>query len=181
MVRFKLFIITLFSISILIAIVNGPIIVESNVYIQALLLFWLFSSLYSHLSIVVKKGNVNMDYGISYGLAIGLFTGPFGVLIFETLHRFTVYLSRKLSNTADPEEFLHTFYNIGAFTINNSIAYLLFIHLYPTFQQIPFGFWLLIILLIILVSLLSDLYLIIIFTMTGDITTRKGAIDFVKK
>lgn len=180
MFRLKLFIISLFTASIGLAIVSGPVNVGVNMYIKTLLLFWFFSFLYSHLNITVKKGSVNMDYGISYGLAIALFAGPLGLLIFETIHRFTVYISRRRSKTADPDEFLHTFYNIGSFTINNSIAYLLFTQLMPVFQQVPFGFWLLIILLIITVSILSDLYLIIIFSLTGDITTRKGAIEFIK-
>lgn len=180
MPRLKVFIFTIFSASIAVAVTNGPILVDTPLYVKTLLLFGLFSFLYSHLAIEVKKGNVKIDYAISYGLAISLFTGPIGLLIYETIHRTTVYFSRKLSKTADSEELLHTFYNIGAFTLNNSIAYLIFINLYPAFQQIPFGFWLMIILLIIIVSLLSDLYLIVIFYFTGDVKTLKDATDFVR-
>ncbi|NAO99988.1 diguanylate cyclase, partial [Halomonas sp. MG34] len=121
-----------------------------------------------------------MDYGISYGLSFGLLAGPLGLFIFEFVQRFIVYLNRKYSNTADPDEFLHTFYNIGAFTLNNSIAFFLFQSLYPSFQAIPFGFWLLVILLVIVVSLLSDLYLITIFSFTGDINSKKEAWDFLR-
>ncbi len=121
-----------------------------------------------------------MDYGISYGLSFGLLAGPLGLFIFEFVQRFIVYFNRKYSNTADPDEFLHTFYNIGAFTLNNSIAFFLFQMLYPGFQNLPFGFWLLIIILVITVSLLSDLYLITIFTISKDIMSIKEAIDFIK-
>ncbi|MFA1822101.1 hypothetical protein ACDX78_18265 [Virgibacillus oceani] len=104
-----------------------------------------------------------MDKGISYGLSIGLFAGPLGIFIFEFVQRLIVYFNRKTTNTADPDEFLHTFYNAGAFALNNSISFFLFTALYPFFQQIPFGFWLLIILLVIVSALLSDTYLITIF------------------
>ncbi len=139
-----------------------------------------FSSLYAHLKIVVKKGRVNVDYGVSYSLSIGLFAGPLGLFIFETIHRFTVYLYRKAKNTADPDEFIHTFYNIGSFTLNHSIAYFLFFQIYPLVSSIPFGFWILIIFLVLLVSLLSDAYLSIIFAWMGDMKTFKDAINFFK-
>ncbi|PAV31521.1 GGDEF domain-containing protein [Virgibacillus profundi] len=180
MLRLKVFIISIFLASLIVAVTSGPILIETSLYVKTLLLFWVFSFLYSHLSIVVRKGNVSMDYGIYYGLSLGLFAGPLGLFIFETIYRFTVYLSRKWSKTADPDEFLHTFYNIGAFALNHSIAYYMFITLHPFFQSIPFGFWILIILLVIMVSFLSDTYLIIILSITGDIKSRNDAIDFVK-
>src|SRR5690625_5070268 len=121
-----------------------------------------------------------MDIGILYGLSIGLFAGPLGIFIFEFVQRFIVYFNRKITNTADPDEFLHTFYNIGAFALNTSIAFFLFTVLYPAFQQIPFGFWLLIILLFIVTALLSDTYLITIFYITGSISSKKEVIEFIK-
>lgn len=180
MLRLKIFISSVFLASLIVAASFGQILVNTSLYLKVILIFWLFSFLYSHLSIIVRKGNVRMDYGIYYGLSLGLFTGPLGLFIFETIYRFTVYFSRKYSNTADPDEFLHTFYNIGAFALNHSIAYFLFIQLYPAFQSLPFGFWILIALLIIIVSMLSDAYLIIVFSITGDIKTRKEAIEFIK-
>ncbi|WP_240452350.1 GGDEF domain-containing protein [Virgibacillus sp. YIM 98842] len=128
----------------------------------------------------MKKGNVNMDKGISYGLSIGLFAGPLGIFIFEFVQRFIVYFNRKITNTADPDEFLHTFYNTGSFALNNSIAFFLFTALYPAAQQIPFGFWLLMILLVIVTAMLSDTYLIIIFYITGSISSKKEAMEFIK-
>ncbi|AVR00717.1 GGDEF domain-containing protein [Oceanobacillus iheyensis] len=178
--RLKLFIISIFIVSLIVALFYGEIIISKPLFFKAILLYWLFSTLYSNLTIVVKKGKVNMDYGISYGLSFGLLAGPLGLFIFEFVQRFIVYLNRKYSNTADPDEFLHTFYNIGAFTLNNSIAFFLFQSLYPSFQAIPFGFWLLVILLVIVVSLLSDLYLITIFSFTGDINSKKEAWDFLR-
>ncbi|MFD2629753.1 GGDEF domain-containing protein [Oceanobacillus kapialis] len=178
--RLKLFIISLFVVSCFVAFSYGDIIVNRSLFIKAILLYWLFSTLYSHLTIVVKKGNVNMDYGISYGLSFGLVAGPLGLFVFEFVQRFIVYFDRKYSKTADPDEFLHTFYNIGAFALNNTIAFFIFQLLYPSFQHFPFGFWLLIVLLVITVSLLSDIYLITIFTITKNISTFKEAIDFIK-
>ncbi|WP_033353636.1 GGDEF domain-containing protein [Virgibacillus halodenitrificans] len=176
----RIFIICIFITSIIVAFSYGHIAVEKRVFLNALLLFWLFSSLYSHLNIVVKKGNVNMDHGISYGMAIALFAGPLGLFIFEFVQRFIVYAERKIAKTADPDEFLHTFYNIGAFTLNNSLAFFLFTICYPYMEPVPFGFWLLIILLVIVVALLSDSFLITIFFLTGELKGTKDAIEFIK-
>jgi diguanylate cyclase (GGDEF)-like protein len=178
--RLKLFIISIFLISAVVAFSYGEILVDTSVYIRSLILFWIFSTLYSFMNIIVKKGNVNMDMGIHYGLSIGLFAGPSGIFIFEFVQRFIVYFNRKITNTADPDEFLHTFYNIGAFALNTSIAFFLFTELYPAFQHIPFGFWLLIILLFIVTALLSDTYLITIFYITGSISSKKEVIEFIK-
>lgn len=180
MLRIKVFVISLFLTSLVVAILSGPIIVGTTLYLKTIGLYWLFATLYSHLGVIVKKGKTNMDYGISYSLSIGLFAGPLGLFIYETLYRFTVYFIRKFTKTGDPDELLHTFYNIGSFVLNNSIAYLLFLQLYPFFLNIPFGFWFLIILLMIVVALLSDLYLIILFSFMGDIKSVRDGIDFVK-
>lgn len=81
--RLKVFIMSLFLVSLIVALSYGEIGMEASVFITALLLFWFFSFLYSHMNIVVKKGNIRMDYGISYGLSFGLFAGPLGIFIFE--------------------------------------------------------------------------------------------------
>lgn len=180
MKRMNVFILSLFTASLLVAIAFGRLLESPSVFFIALLFYWFFSTLYSHMSIIVKKGNTRMDYGISYGLSIGLFAGPLGVFIFEGVQRFIVYFIRKLTKTADDEEFIHTFYNIGSFSLNSAIAYFLFSWLYPSFQHIPLGFWLLIVLLVCVVSLLSDSYLIAIFSMKGEINSVKDAIDFIK-
>ncbi|WP_239984695.1 GGDEF domain-containing protein [Lentibacillus sediminis] len=178
--RLKVFIMSLFLGSLIVAFTYDEIGIETSVYLTALLLFLFFSFLYSYMNVTVKKGNIRFDYGISYGLAFGLFTGPLGIFIFETIHRFMVYFNRKRTKTDDPDEFLHTFYNIGSFSLRYSIAYFLFVHLAPFFSEIPFGFWLLIILLVITVSLLSDTFLIGVFYLQGGIKSVNEAIDFVK-
>lgn len=178
--RLKVFIMSLFLVSLIVALSYGEIGMEASVFITALLLFWFFSFLYSHMNIVVKKGNIRMDYGISYGLSFGLFAGPLGIFIFEAVYRFMLYFNRKHTRTDDPDELLHTFYNIGAMTLNYSIAFFLFMQFYPAFSEIPFGFWLLIILLVFTVNLLSDAYLIVVLSLTGELKSVKDAIDFVK-
>ncbi|MEN2767117.1 GGDEF domain-containing protein [Ornithinibacillus xuwenensis] len=176
----RIFIIFIFIASVIVAVTSGPIKVDTKVYIWALLLFYLFSILYYHLKVAVRKGNHNIDYAISYSLSMALFVGPLGAFIFEALYMFTLFVFRKATKTADEEEFLHTFYNTGSFALNGAIAYYLFQVLIPIFERVPFGFWILIIALVIIMSLLSHLYLTIIFTATGDIKTVKDAIAFIK-
>ncbi|MFD2043649.1 GGDEF domain-containing protein [Ornithinibacillus salinisoli] len=178
--RVKLFIISLFSISFIVAITSNHLLIENKTYFIALGLYWLFSTLYSHLAVIVKKGKVSMDYGVTYSLSIGLFAGPLGIFIFETLYRTTVYFIRKFTKTADPDEFLHIFYNIGSFALNSSIAFFIFHKIYPFFDAFPLGYWFVIIILVIIMSLLSDFYLIALFSFMGDIKNIKDAIDFIK-
>jgi diguanylate cyclase (GGDEF)-like protein len=180
MMKVKVFIFTLFLASVTIAFGSGRLMIENDIYFKALLMYWIFSNLYFHLRITSKSGNSSIDYGINYSLSIGIFAGPMGLLIYETLHRFTVYFNKKRTKTADPTEFIDTFYNIGAFTLNYSIAFYLFQHLYPSFHTIPFGFWILIFLLVGITALLSDIYLITLLFFEGEIKTRQDAINFIR-
>jgi len=173
-----IFIIVLLSI--VMAIGAWPLSLDST-YVTALALYWLFSSLYFHLRVVDKtKSNIPIDYGISYSLSFALFAGPLGLFIFEFLFRLTEYIIKKWSKTAEPDEWLHTLYNLGSFVVLNSLAFYLYHLLHPFFVQIPLGFWLLLFLLVVMTSLLSDLLLIVIFRIIGDIQTWKDAIDFIK-
>ncbi|EWG12257.1 GGDEF domain-containing protein [Cytobacillus firmus] len=176
----RIFMVSLFIISVCAAFFSEGISVESSVYIKALGIYLLFACLYYHLRIISRNGNTSIDYGINYSLSIGLFTGPLGLLFFEVIYRFCVYFYKKHTNTEDPDEFFHTFYNIGSFVMSNSIAFYLFHLLSPLFQGFPFGFWIVMLMLITVTSLLSDLFLITVFKLTGDIKTKQEAIDFIK-
>jgi diguanylate cyclase (GGDEF)-like protein len=172
---------TLFFAAVVIAFQAEKIPVEKSNFYIALLIFWLFSSLYNHLRIVYKNGKNNIDYGISYSFAFVLFAGPLGLLIFESLYRFTVYLAKKRAKTADPGEFLDTFYNIGSFVVTTSISYYLFFELIPLFESFPFGYWILVFLLTLLFTILSTASLIISFFISGDMKTIKEAIRFIQR
>ncbi|WP_410512821.1 GGDEF domain-containing protein [Paenibacillus sp. BR2-3] len=179
MLKARIFDFLLFLTSIVVAFGSEGIIVHNHIYLKALLVYLIFSSIYYHLRIVSKTGNSNIEYGISYSSSFGVFTGPLGVFIFETLYRFTVYFYKKWTKTADPEEFLDTFYNIGSFTLCSSIGYYLYQYLYPGFSGIPFGFWILMFLLIVVITLLSSFFLIITSYFSGDITTRWEAFNLI--
>ncbi|GIO26681.1 GGDEF domain-containing protein [Ornithinibacillus bavariensis] len=163
-----------------VAVCSGGIKIDFNNYVLAFALFYFFSNLYNHLKIVVKHGNTNVDYTISYSIAFAIFVGPLGAFIYETISMFSIFFIRKLTKTADEEEFLHTFYNIGSFALNGAIVYYLFRALYPIFDPVPFGFWILLFTLVIIMTLLSHLYLSIIFTSTGEFTSFKDVISFIQ-
>ncbi|MDL4843120.1 GGDEF domain-containing protein [Aquibacillus rhizosphaerae] len=179
MSKARLFDFSLLFVALLIAFNFNHIVVDTPIYIKALLIYWIFSSLYYHLSITSKKGKANIDYGISYTSSFGIFAGPLGVLIFETLYRFTVYFYKKQTKTADPGEFLDTFYNIGTFVICGSIGYYLYELLFPFFHPFPFGYWLLILLLICIITSLSSLLLSIVLYILGDITSVRDVVDLL--
>ncbi|BBW98023.1 GGDEF domain-containing protein [Geobacillus sp. FSL W8-0032] len=171
----------LFFVSIIIVAVSEPPVLDRT-YAVALLVYWVFSSLYSHLRVVDKtKNNIPVDYGINYSLSFALFAGPLGLFLFEALLRLTEHGTKKYLKTAEPDEWLHTLYNIGSFVTFNSLAFAIYSFLAPLFETVPFiGFWLLIFLLVVTVSFLTDCCLIVIFYITGDIQTRREALDFIK-
>lgn len=103
MFRLKVFIISIFIISLIVAIASGPINIEIPFYLQVFFVYLLFTTLYSHLKTIVKTGNVNVDYSISYALSFILFAGPLGLFIFEIVNRFYVYFYRKKVGTADED------------------------------------------------------------------------------
>ncbi|RLL42783.1 GGDEF domain-containing protein [Oceanobacillus piezotolerans] len=180
MLRLRIFIIGLFILSVFVAFSSGPIEIEFGMYINALLIYLLFTFLYSHLNTTFKKGNLNLEYSISYGLSIAMFTGPLGVFIYEFISRFYTYFERKYSDTADEDEFLHTFYNIGAFALNHAIGFYLFHYFSGLMGDSSFAYWLIVVLIVILLNFLSDIYLSVVFYSIGDIKSFKDVIDFMK-
>ncbi|WP_156290104.1 GGDEF domain-containing protein [Oceanobacillus salinisoli] len=179
--RLQIFVIGLFLISLLVAIMSGPIKVDFNIYLQILAIYLVFTFLYSHLSTIFKKGNVTLEYGSSYGISIALFTGPLGVFTYEMIIRFYSYFQRRYSNTADDDEFLHIFYNTGAFALNYSIAFYLFHYWSPYFENSLIVNWALILILVIFTNFLSDIYISIVLGLTGEISTVNDVFDFIKQ
>jgi diguanylate cyclase (GGDEF)-like protein len=181
MIKSRLFDVSLFFAAIVIAFNTVQIDVDLDIYLKALLVFWIFSSLYYHLRIVNKSGSSNFDYGISYSISIGIFTGPLGLFIFEVLYRFTVYFTKKWTKTADPHEFLDTIYNIGSFVLGNTIAYYLFSYFYSKFQGFPFGFWIFMLILVTVTSFLTTSFLGISFLFSGDLKNGREVLTFITK
>lgn len=181
MLKTRYFSIFIFLISIAIALGFGTILVDFSVFFKTLVLYLLFTGLYYHLQIRNSNGTVAVDYGVTYSLSFALFLGPLALLIFETIYRFFVYFSKNSAKTADPEELFHTFYNIGTFVFFNSVAFYLYQLVSSKIEYIPFGFWILMICLVIIICFIADIFLIIIFSFLGDIKTFRDAIHFFKR
>ncbi|MFC4803114.1 GGDEF domain-containing protein [Neobacillus sp. GCM10023253] len=177
----KLYEISLFTAALLAALSSSGILVDHSIFFKILIVYWFFSILYFRLRVFFKNGNTNIEYGISYDLSFVLFAGPLGLFIFETIYRFSVYIYRKWTKTADPTEFFDAFYNTGTFVITNSAAYLLFHYLHESFQAIPFGYWILIFLIVCITSYLSGTTMVILFLFLGEKISFKKAIDFIFK
>jgi diguanylate cyclase (GGDEF)-like protein len=179
MLKARVYDLSLFFISLAIAFGSTEILNINSYFIKALIIFWFFSVLYFRLRVFYKNGSTNIEYGINYDLSMVLFAGPIGLLIFETLYRFTVYSYRKWTKTADPSELSDTFYNIGCFVITNSIAYFLFQHFIGSFQTVPFGFWILMFLLVCISSYLSGTFMVVVFVILGELKSFKEGINFI--
>ncbi|MHA6250572.1 GGDEF domain-containing protein [Oceanobacillus sp. CAU 1775] len=178
--RLRAYIFAIFILSFIVAIASGPLEIEWPLYAQVFIIFLLFTTLYSHLKTIVKTGRVNVDYSISYSLSFGLFTGPLGIFLFELVNRFYIFLYRKRTDTADKDEFLHTFYNIGAPTLLHSLGFYMYYILIPYFEMIPvIGYWLLIIAIVYIIDTLSSFFLVGVFSIMGDIKTKKDAYDLI--
>jgi hypothetical protein len=182
MLKARLFDISLFLTALAIAFSSDQILINHTDFIKILFVFWLFSSLYYHLRVFSKNGSTNWEHGISYDISFAMVAGPLGLFIFEFIYRFTVYFYKKWTKTADPNEFLDTLYNIGSFVITNSIAYFLFLKLHSTFEGVPFGFWILMCLLVSVSSILSSIFLVLVFYIVGDFKTvkKRVSISFLK-
>ncbi|MBS8265434.1 GGDEF domain-containing protein [Mesobacillus boroniphilus] len=181
MLKARLYDLTLFFTAVAVAFGLGAFTIDKNIFLIALFIYWLFSTLYNHLRITAQNGTLKFDYGISYSLSFGIFAGPLGLFIFETIFRFTVYFSRKSSKTADEDEFWDTFYNIGAHVLIYSIGYFLFQLGYPLFETIPFGFWILMCILAVTTTLISYTFLSTAFYILGEIKSLQQAIKFYKE
>lgn len=181
MLEARIYNFVLFFASIAVAFGLGTFFVDYNTFLIALFIYWLFSTLYNHLRIIARNGTIKFDYGISYSLSFGIFAGPIGLFVFETIYRFTVYFARKQSKTADEEELWDTFYNIGAHVLIYSIGYYLYQLSYPLVQDIPFGFWLLMSILAVLTMVISYTFLSAAFYFSGEIKNLQEAIQFFRE
>ncbi|WP_075620243.1 GGDEF domain-containing protein [Paenisporosarcina indica] len=155
----KLFDIVLIVISVFWSLSFAPLHVDLYKYIIAFIIYLLFSAFYAHLRIIQRKGTTNIDYGITYSQSFAAFAGPFGLLIYEIVHRFTIYFQRKYANTADPNELADTLYNISSFVLYNTVAFIFFYSLYPFAESIPFGYFILFFVTTIIINFQSDILL----------------------
>lgn len=181
MSKARIFDLSLFVAAVGIALGTHPSVALDYTYLKAMLLYWVFASFYFQLRIVTRSGNSTIDYAISYTSSFGIFAGPLGTLIFEIFYRFTVFIYKKKTKTADPGEFLDTFYNIGSFTLGGTAGYYLYTLLHPVAEHFPAGYWLLFLLVVCVTTLMSSGFLVITFALSGDIKTRKEALNLLFK
>ena len=131
MQKYKIFDVSLFVASVIVGLSFAPIEVDLTKFLIVISIYLVFSAIYSNIKIQQGNGGGSFDYGISYSQSFALFAGPFGLFIFEFIHRFNVYFQRKYTKTADADEFTDTLYNIGSFVLYNTVGYLIFFALYP--------------------------------------------------
>lgn len=180
MKKYKIFDVFLFVMSVIVGLSFAPLKVDPVKYLIVLTIYLLFSAIYNNLRIQQGNGNASFDYGISYSQSFALFAGPFGLLIFETIHRFTTYFQRRLAKTADEDELTDTFFNIGSFTLYNTFGVILFFFLYPYFQTIPFGYFILFFLVALTNTFLGNSCLLFSFYLSGNVNAWSEVVTFFK-
>lgn len=180
MKKYMIYDIFLFVTSVVIGLLFLPLEVDVFKYVIVLSIYLLFSAVYSNLRITYKTGNVSYDHGMTYSQSFALFAGPFGLLIFEFAHRFTVYFQRKYAKTADEDELTDTLYNVGAHVIINTIGFILFFALYPYAQAIPFGYFMLFFFTAVVIQILSYSLILIAIATTGNLHSWTQVVQFLK-
>jgi diguanylate cyclase (GGDEF)-like protein len=178
--KYKIFDISLFISSLIVGLLFVPLEVDFSKYIIVGAIYLVFSLIYSNLRIKHGNGTGSYDYGVNYTQSLALFAGPLGLLFYEIVHRFIIFFQRKYAKTADENEFTDTLYNIGSFTLYNTVGYLFFFALYPYAQTIPFGFFLLFFVSAVIISWQSDALLVCAFYLSGNISTWPEVVTFFK-
>jgi len=179
--KYKIFDVSLFIASLIVGLSFAPLEVDLTKFLIVISIYLIFSAIYSNIKIQQGNGAGSFDYGISYSQSFALFAGPFGLLIFEFIHRFNVYFQRKYTKTADADEFTDTLYNIGSFVLYNTVGFILFFSLYPYAQLIPFGYFLLFFLVALLNRWQGQCLMAFAFYLNGNITSWSEVRTFLKK
>lgn len=172
------FIFILFFISASIAIFSQRTDVSAIAFLVAVAVFVFFSVAYSQLRMKIKYGETELDYAINYGIAIAIFAGPLGAIIYEILYNVLVHLINKWRKPDYKKPFLYVFYNISIFSFANITCYYLYGWLSPYFADIPFGIWLLFGILVLITNFLTDTFILMHFIFLNKINTFKEALQF---
>ncbi|MFB9326678.1 GGDEF domain-containing protein [Paenibacillus aurantiacus] len=179
--RLRVYILSLFLIATGIAVSTFSAFSLAPLTFQVMGVYWLFSLLYYHLRINSRRGSTSVEYGINYNVSLILFTGPFGLYLFEAVYRLIGYLYKKKTKTDEPGEGVQTFYNVGSFVIQGTAAYYVYQWLIPWFEGNLVAFWVLLFLLVTVTAVVSDLFLLGVFSLLGDIRTRADVAAFLKE
>lgn len=172
--------VSIFFVVLAFVLFTSPVDISIQALLIALTLFILFSVIYDGLRLSMKQANTNLEYAINYGLAIALFAGPIGALIYEAGFRITAHFVNKYRDTTYTKPFKLVFYNVCTFSFANSAAYFLYMWLWPFFEGIPFGFWMLLALLVVVSLFLSDTSILIYLYLSNRIRTFNEIIEFYK-
>ncbi|WP_195914049.1 GGDEF domain-containing protein [Planomicrobium sp. YIM 101495] len=147
-------------------------------FLMTVAVFVFFSVIYSQLRLKIKYGDTELDYAINYGIAIALFAGPLGAVIYEIFYNVSVHLINKWRKPDYRKPFLYVFYNISIFSFANIFCFYLYGLLSPLVEDIPFGFWLLFAILVFITNLLTDTFILIHFIFIKKINSFREALNF---
>lgn len=181
MLPVRIFIFCLFFIALVISVSNMQLTQLDGTYFSVLLIYLFFSFLFYHLRIISQKGGKTIDYGVNYTISFGIFAAPFGLFIFEFINRLVIYGYKKWSKTADAEEGIDFFYNVGAFVLQSSLAFVLYQKLIISFQwEHTIWYWVGMFVIVGIAGVVSDVLLILAFVLEKQMNSWKEAIDFIK-
>lgn len=174
----NLHIFVLFFISIYIAVFSQKLDVSTSNFLLAVGIFVFFSVVYSQQRIKIQYSGTELDYAINYGMAIALFAGPLGVVIYEILYQTTVHSIKKWRYPDYRKPFLYIFYNISIYSFANITCYYLYGWLEPYSANIPFGFWILFAVLVFITNFLTDTFILAHFIFEKKISNFKEVLHF---
>jgi diguanylate cyclase (GGDEF)-like protein len=160
------------------AVFGDKVVIDTKDLYITLFLFTIFSMVNYHLTIQTELKGVETEYSINYGIAIAIYAGPIGLLLYEILNHVSVLMMNIWRKKTGATSYLYTYYNITTFSAANLVAYYLYKLLWPALVDIPFGFWITFSLIALATAFSSDTIMLVYFWLIKEIRSIKDAFGF---
>jgi diguanylate cyclase (GGDEF)-like protein len=133
-----------------------------------------------HLSIRTPLKGIETEYTINYGIAVAIYTGPFGLIFYEILNHGSTLLINIWKKRISEKSYLHAFYNISMYSAANLVAYYLYYLLWPIFADYSIGYWLTFTMITLVTAFTSDTIMLVYFWLIKEIQSFNEVIQFYK-
>jgi diguanylate cyclase (GGDEF)-like protein len=160
------------------AFFGDKVVIDTKDLFITLFLFTIFSMVNYHLTIQTEIKGVETEYSINFGIAIAIYAGPIGLLLYEILNHVSVLMMNIWRKKTSDTSYLYTYYNITTFSAANLVAYYLYKLLWPAFVDVPFGFWITFSLIALATAFSSDTIMLVYFWLIKEIRSFKDAFGF---
>ncbi|WP_026671993.1 GGDEF domain-containing protein [Alkalihalobacterium bogoriense] len=175
----KLYTLSLLSISIIISFYTIPLFPFSKTIWILLFSYLFFMFLYTNLHIIFQQGNISVVTVANYSFSFGVFAGPIGLLLLESLKEICQTIYKQKKKIYEPNPWWDTVYNVGSSVLFNSIALYFYFLLVPTVLSPHSIYYFLFMGVLLYVTGIMAMGFIAVYLLFGnEFTTFKEAIHF---